>query len=56
MNIVFKIHQGLQKVAKQLGVEKTGFRVVSNNGPDGQQEVDHLHYHLMGGRQLKWEI
>ena len=32
----------------------SGFRLVVNNGPDGGQTVDHLHVHLLGGRQLSW--
>ncbi|WP_299093261.1 HIT domain-containing protein [uncultured Metabacillus sp.] len=47
---------GIQKVAKKLGVDKTGFRVITNTGTHGQQEVYHLHYHIIGGRQLKWEM
>ena len=35
----------------QLG---TGYRVVVNCGADGGQAVDHLHFHLLGGRPLKW--
>ena len=31
-----------------------GYRVVVNCGSDGGQAVDHLHYHLLGGRQLEW--
>jgi histidine triad (HIT) family protein len=31
-----------------------GYRVVINTGPDGGQTVDHLHLHLLGGRQLHW--
>lgn len=31
-----------------------GYRVVANCGPDGGQTVDHLHLHLLGGRQMKW--
>ncbi|MCK0473285.1 HIT domain-containing protein, partial [Halalkalibacter sp. APA_J-10(15)] len=27
-----------------------------NTGKHGQQEVYHMHYHIIGGRQLKWEI
>ena len=43
---------GLRKVAEAEGVAQTGFRVLSNNGPDGGQEVAHLHVHLLGGRAL----
>jgi histidine triad (HIT) family protein len=31
-----------------------GFRTVINNGPDGGQTVDHLHLHVLGGRQMHW--
>jgi histidine triad (HIT) family protein len=45
----------LQRVAARLaekaGLEK-GFRVVTNNGKGAGQTVDHLHYHLLGGRSL----
>lgn len=54
--IIYKIHQGLQKVAKILGVDKDGFRVITNTGVHGQQEVYHIHYHIIGGRQLRWEM
>ena len=40
-------------VARQLKLEE-GYRVVVNCGPDGGQSVDHLHLHVLGGRQLTW--
>ncbi|MEX2176857.1 MAG: histidine triad nucleotide-binding protein [Pirellulaceae bacterium] len=43
----------IQKLAEQLGL-KEGYRVVANCGQDGGQTVDHLHFHLLGGRQLGW--
>tara|TARA_E500000331_G_scaffold179786_1_gene173156 strand:- start:284 stop:628 length:345 start_codon:yes stop_codon:yes gene_type:complete len=43
----------IRKLADQLGLEN-GYRVVVNCGKDGGQEVEHLHYHLLGGRALKW--
>ena len=43
----------IRKLADQLGLEN-GYRVVVNCGRDGGQEVEHLHYHLLGGRALKW--
>ena len=39
-------------VAQQLGIDKTGFRVMINHGRHGGQEVQHLHLHVMGGKQL----
>ncbi len=42
------------KVARQLGIEESGYRVVMNCGKDGGQSVDHLHLHILAGRPLKW--
>ena len=44
----------IQEVAKKLGLDKTGYRLVTNNGEDGGQEVLHLHFHILGGTKLKW--
>jgi histidine triad (HIT) family protein len=40
-------------IAALLGVDKTGYRVVTNNGPHSGQEVPHLHFHILGGEPLK---
>ncbi|MFI5237601.1 MAG: histidine triad nucleotide-binding protein [Ignavibacteriales bacterium] len=42
------------KLAKNLGIEKNGFRLVINCGNDGGQEVYHIHMHLLGGRHMHW--
>lgn len=42
------------EVARRLGLERTGYRLVINNGPDGGESVPHLHVHLLGGRALAW--
>jgi diadenosine tetraphosphate (Ap4A) HIT family hydrolase len=39
-------------VARQLGLEADGYRVLANNGPNSGQEVPHLHFHIFGGRHL----
>jgi histidine triad (HIT) family protein len=41
------------KLAKELGLDG-GFRLVANTGSDGGQTVDHLHFHLLGGRPHQW--
>ncbi len=40
-------------VAKDHGLDK-GYRIVNNCKEDGGQSVDHIHFHLMGGRQMLW--
>ena len=42
----------IKEVAKKLGIEKSGYRVISNIGADGGQEVPHLHFHILGGEKL----
>lgn len=44
----------LAEIAKELGLEETGHRVVANTGRDGFQTVNHLHFHLLGQRKLGW--
>lgn len=44
-------------VAKKIAQEKNltkGYRLVFNDGVEGQQSVDHIHLHLLGGKQMKW--
>jgi histidine triad (HIT) family protein len=42
------------KLARQLGIENDGYRVVANCGRNGGQSVDHLHLHILAGRPLQW--
>lgn len=42
------------EVARSLGLDKSGYRLVFNNGPDGGEAVPHLHCHILGGRKMKW--
>lgn len=41
-------------IARQVGMDQDGFRVVINNGKNGGEAVPHLHIHLLGGRQMQW--
>ena len=43
----------ISRLASELGLS-SGYRVVTNCGEDGGQTVNHLHFHLLGGRQLGW--
>ncbi|NLO28690.1 MAG: histidine triad nucleotide-binding protein [Actinobacteria bacterium] len=40
------------KLAKELGIDESGYRALTNVGPDGGQEVQHLHFHVLGGENL----
>ncbi len=42
------------EIAAQLGLAKSGYRLVFNNGPDAGEAVPHLHCHILGGRPLGW--
>ena len=42
----------IQKVAGVLGVKESGYRLITNIGNDGGQEVHHLHFHLIGGEPV----
>ncbi len=42
------------EVASKLGLDKSGYRLVINNGPDAGESVPHLHMHILGGRHLAW--
>lgn len=51
--VVGHIFSVIAKVAKDEGLDK-GYRVVSNIGEQGQQTVPHLHFHIIGGRDMTW--
>jgi histidine triad (HIT) family protein len=42
-----------KEIAQQQGLTQ-GYRLVINEGAHGQQTVEHIHLHLIGGRQMKW--
>ena len=42
------------KVARDLRINESGYRVVINSGPDAGESVPHLHVHLLGKRALAW--
>ena len=53
--IVAHIFQVIPQIAKAEGLEN-GYRVVSNCGADAGQTVQHLHFHILGGKQLALEM
>jgi len=43
----------VKQVAADAGLDN-GYRVVLNNGTDGGQTIDHMHFHILGGRSMQW--
>lgn len=54
LSLFSKIFSVVQKIAVDNGIDKSGFRVVTNCGNDAGQSVKHVHFHLLGGRTLQW--
>lgn len=46
--------QSANQLARVEGIDRSGWRLVSNTGPDAGQSVFHLHFHLVGGRRMHW--
>lgn len=53
-DIVAHIFTVIPQIAKAEGIAEEGYRVVSNIGKRGQQSVLHLHFHIIGGRDMTW--
>ena len=52
--VIGRLFKKAAQVAKTLNLEEAGYRIVVNEGAHGQQSVNHLHIHIIGGRQLTW--
>ena len=53
-DVLAEIVQTAAHLAKAEGYEESGWRLVTNVGPHAGQSVHHLHFHLLGGRQMSW--
>jgi len=51
-NIMSQMTTFIQEVALTLGVKSDGYRLITNIGQNGGQEVGHIHFHLLAGEQL----
>lgn len=49
---IIGFHYAVAKVAEILGIQDSGFRLITNNGTHGGQEVPHFHVHVLGGEKL----
>lgn len=53
-HIISHIFTIINKLVVDANISETGYRVVTNCGKDGGQTVEHIHFHIIGGRSLNW--
>ena len=53
-DIVSHIFIAINKIVKELNIADSGYRIINNCGVDGGQTVNHMHFHVLGARELKW--
>lgn len=53
-SIMPDLFKAVNKIAADKGLDKSGFRVVINNGRSAGMAVEHLHIHILGGRNFSW--
>ncbi len=54
--LIGRIYSIINKIAEEQGVSESGYRVITNSGKDSGQEVMHLHFHLIAGKELGTKI
>jgi len=57
-NLMGELMLAIKKIAQKLRIDRTGYKVVVNNGQGSGQIVFHLHFHLLGGwrERPKWQV
>lgn len=53
--LIARLSDFIKEVVQKVGLEKDGYRLITNIGAHGGQEVPHLHFHILGGAKLKWD-
>jgi histidine triad (HIT) family protein len=53
-NVMCRLLSVIRKIAQEKKLDKCGYRIVINSGKDAGQAVQHIHYHLLGGRVFGW--
>jgi histidine triad (HIT) family protein len=53
-DLLAEMFESAAHLAKTEGIDRSGWRVVTNVGPEAGQSVVHLHFHLLGGRRMGW--
>ena len=55
-DVVVNFFQKADVVIEKLGIKESGYRIISNSGVDGGQEVPHFHIHILGGEKIAAKI
>ena len=55
-DVVANFFQKVDVVIEKLGIKESGYRIISNSGVDGGQEVPHFHIHILGGEKIGSKI
>ncbi len=53
-DLIIQLLNAFKTVVQIENIESSGFRIVTNTGDDGGQSVNHLHFHILGGRHMTW--
>ena len=51
-DIVAYIFKKIPEIAKEIGISESGYRIITNHGSDARQSVQHLHFHILAGKEL----
>lgn len=54
MKLLGKMAVAAKEISRKRGISDSGYRLIINCGKDGGQLIEHLHMHLLGGRELGW--
>lgn len=54
--LISEAYKAINEIAKNIGIDEKGFRVIINCGEDGGQVVGHIHFHLLAGKKLGEKI
>ncbi len=55
LDLLADIQRAVKKIAAQEKISEKGFRLITNNGKDAGQTVDHMHFHMLGGKAMSWQ-
>jgi histidine triad (HIT) family protein len=50
--VIAEVYMAARAIAAGEGISESGYRIITNHGPDAGQEVEHLHFHLLGGQRM----